>query len=145
MGAGDWRKPKRHSISPPCEKDVRQGRGDRGFIPAWVPRPHQSGGEVARRSRDGEGEPRPTKAPSPAASRPPLPRFAGARNPGLERFEGQHPSALPGISPQGEIGSFAGGATIGNWSEATAWTILEHPSRRCYVAPIDRGAPYCRG
>ncbi|SJM31429.1 hypothetical protein BQ8482_20044 [Mesorhizobium delmotii] len=29
--------------------------GESGFIPAWVPRPHESGGEVARRSRDGEG------------------------------------------------------------------------------------------
>ncbi|TIQ17066.1 MAG: hypothetical protein E5X51_32170, partial [Mesorhizobium sp.] len=48
--------------------------------------PHESGGEVARRSRDGEGEPRSTKAPSPAASRPPLPRFAGARNPSHERL-----------------------------------------------------------
>ena len=27
-----------------------------GTKPAWVPRPHESGGEVSRRSRDGEGE-----------------------------------------------------------------------------------------
>ncbi len=49
-------RPLRGHLSP-----ISWGRGNanrRGRCPskAWVPRPHVSGGEVARRSRDGEGE-----------------------------------------------------------------------------------------
>ncbi len=64
---------------------------DRGFIQLGFLAPREWG-EVARRSRDGEG-PRPTKAPSPAGEpvlglaegktrgRPPLPRFAVGEEP----------------------------------------------------------------